>query len=91
VQVPDSAEAMPALVVRPEEAARMLRISRTEVYRLIGSGEIASILIGRRRRIPVAALNQYVAARVADGCGPPGELQNQVKGAEGSSGETSGR
>jgi excisionase family DNA binding protein len=56
---------MPALLVRPEEAARMLQISRTEMFRMIGSGEIASILIGRRRRIPVAALNEYVAVRIA--------------------------
>ena len=43
----------------------MLQISRTEIFRMIGSGEIASILIGRRRRIPVAALNEYVATRIA--------------------------
>ena len=65
MQVPDSAGPMPALLVKPEEAARMLQISRTEIFRMIGSGEIASILIGRRRRIPVAALNEYVATRIA--------------------------
>lgn len=56
----------PALLVRPEEAARMLRLSRTEIFKLLGSGEISSILIGRRRRVPVAALNDYVARKLAD-------------------------
>lgn len=65
MQASNRTEAMPALLVRPEEAARMLQISRTEMFRMIGSGEIASILIGRRRRIPVAALNEYVAVRIA--------------------------
>jgi excisionase family DNA binding protein len=65
VQMSDSTETMPALLVRPEEAARMLQISRTEMFRMIKAGEIGSILIGRRRRIPVAALNEYVAVRIA--------------------------
>lgn len=54
-----------AILVRPEEAARMLRVSRTEMFRLLGSGEIRSLLIGRRRRIPITALDDYVATRLA--------------------------
>ena len=61
----EGTEHLPAILVRPEEAARMLRISRTEMFRLLGSGEIRSILIGRRRRIPVTALDEYVASRLA--------------------------
>jgi excisionase family DNA binding protein len=68
MQVPaadDGIEQVPAILVRPEEAARMLRVSRTEMFRLLGSREIPSILIGRRRRVPVAALDAYVASRLA--------------------------
>ena len=44
-----------------EETAQALRISRTSVYELIRTGQLASVRIGRRRRIPVAAVEQYVA------------------------------
>ncbi len=56
----------PALLLRPEEAARMLRISRTAVFGLLASGDLRSITIGRRRRIPRQALDEYVARRLAD-------------------------
>ena len=44
-----------------EETAQALRISRTSVYELIRTGQLASVRIGRRRRIPVAAIERYVA------------------------------
>jgi excisionase family DNA binding protein len=46
-----------------EEAARRLGVGRTTMYALIASGEIPSVTIGRLRRIPAHALNEYVAAR----------------------------
>ncbi|MEU1465544.1 excisionase family DNA-binding protein [Streptomyces sp. NPDC005727] len=44
-----------------EEAARRLRIGRTTCFRLVMSGEIESVTVGRLRRVPVDALSVYVA------------------------------
>jgi excisionase family DNA binding protein len=43
-----------------EEAARRLRIGRTLCFRLVGSGELESVAVGRLRRVPPAALHDYV-------------------------------
>ena len=51
---------MGQLLLRPEEAATSLGISRTKLFELIGSGEIESIRIGSARRIPADALEDWV-------------------------------
>jgi excisionase family DNA binding protein len=48
------------LLVSPEQAADVLNIGRTSVYRLIATGELRSILIGRSRRISASALVEFV-------------------------------
>ena len=52
--------AMIRLLLTPEEAADRLALSRTTIYELIRTGELRSVKIGRARRIPVAALGEYV-------------------------------
>jgi excisionase family DNA binding protein len=47
-------------LLRVEEAAKYLSIGRTLVYRLLHSGELESVQIGRARRIPLVALESYV-------------------------------
>lgn len=47
-----------------EEAAEQLGIGRTLMCKLIKTGEIESVLIGRLRRIHTAAVREY-AARLA--------------------------
>jgi excisionase family DNA binding protein len=42
------------------EAARRLSISRAKLYELVASGEVASVTIGRARRIPFQACEEYV-------------------------------
>jgi excisionase family DNA binding protein len=42
------------------ETARRLSISRAKTYELLASGEIASVRIGRSRRVPLVACEQYV-------------------------------
>lgn len=42
------------------EIQRMLSISRSTVYQLIGDGRLASVKIGRRRFVTAAALSAYV-------------------------------
>jgi excisionase family DNA binding protein len=49
------------LLVSPEEAARALSVGRTTMYRLLAEGAVASVRVGSRRRVPLAALETYVA------------------------------
>ncbi|MEU7807892.1 excisionase family DNA-binding protein [Micromonospora chalcea] len=49
------------LLYTVEEAAKELRIGRTQMFALLGSGRVRSVKIGRSRRIPRAALDAYVA------------------------------
>lgn len=45
------------------EAARQLGIGRTKLYGLLGTGEIASVRIGTKRRlIPSDELDRYIAS-----------------------------
>ncbi len=48
------------LLLRPEEAAEVLRIGRTTVYALMKSGELRPVHIGRSCRISQAELDLYV-------------------------------
>ncbi len=48
------------LLHTPEEAALLLGIGRTAVYQFIASGQLRSVKIGRRRRIPASALDAFV-------------------------------
>ncbi|MGB7216519.1 MAG: helix-turn-helix domain-containing protein [Gammaproteobacteria bacterium] len=45
-----------------DEAARYLRVSRAYLYRLISSGEIRTIVDGRRRYVPGSAIAARCAA-----------------------------
>ena len=51
---------LPVLLVRPEDAARVLGVGRTKVYELIRCGALRSVRVGGLRRIPVTALNEFV-------------------------------
>jgi excisionase family DNA binding protein len=42
------------------EAMQRLRIGRHKLYDLIRSGELASVTIGRHRRIPASAIQAYI-------------------------------
>jgi excisionase family DNA binding protein len=48
------------LLYTVERAAERLEIGRTTVYELIRAGELEAIKIGGARRIPAAALHEYV-------------------------------
>ena len=49
------------LLLSVEEAAERLGIGRSLMYELISSGQVASIRVGRLRRIAPEALSAYVA------------------------------
>ncbi|GAA4936351.1 excisionase family DNA binding protein [Nonomuraea thailandensis] len=48
------------LLLTVEEAAHRLRIGRTQMYQLVKTGEVASVCIGRLRRVPIECLAAYV-------------------------------
>ncbi len=48
------------LLCTPAEAAAVLSISRTKVYELMGTGALAFVRIGTARRVPAAALREFV-------------------------------
>jgi excisionase family DNA binding protein len=48
------------LAVPPAEAARMLSLSRPMIYKLIQSGELRTVNIGRTRRVPVSELERLI-------------------------------
>lgn len=55
-----------ALAVSPNEAASLLSIGRTRLYQEISSGKLRSFKLGRRRMIPVAAIEDWIVAREAE-------------------------
>jgi excisionase family DNA binding protein len=55
------------------EAAEILGIGRSKLYELLEAEEIASVWIGRCRRIPVEALHAFVASRPSSGIPPEGD------------------
>jgi excisionase family DNA binding protein len=48
------------LLVRVEESARLLCLSRSTIYEMLDSGELPSLRRGAARRIPTAALRAWV-------------------------------
>jgi len=58
--VSTSALPPPRLLLTAEQAAYCLGIGRTQVFKLIRTGELASVQIGRLRRVPATACRAYV-------------------------------
>lgn len=54
------------MLYRPEEAARVLSISRAKVYELISSGALRVVHIGRSARVPRGELERFVARLMAE-------------------------
>ena len=48
------------LLLTPEETAEILCVGRSRVYDLMRKRELASVRIGKCRRIPAAAVRAYV-------------------------------
>ena len=59
----DKNEVLPRLLVRVEEAARLCSISGSRMYELVAAGEVASLSIGRSRRIPLDGLQAWLDAQ----------------------------
>ena len=61
---PLNADERVQLLLRPEEGANAIRVSRARFYELMASGAIKSIKIGRSRRVPVSELQRWVDEEV---------------------------
>jgi excisionase family DNA binding protein len=64
--VPGTTATAPRLLLRVEEAAERLSISRTRMFAYLKSGAIESVKVGRLRRIPADALTAFVAHLTAN-------------------------
>ncbi len=58
------------------EVADIMRVSKMTVYRLIRSGEMPAIRVGKSCRVPEAAVSQMIHSGLAD----RGDEQNRAIG-----------
>ena len=54
------------LLLRPEEAAQSLGLSRARLYELMAEGSIRSLKIGRARRVPIAEIKNWIDSELAE-------------------------
>lgn len=52
------------ILLTVSEAAILMGLGRTCVYRLVMHGELASLKIGRNRRVPLWALHAFIQEQV---------------------------
>jgi excisionase family DNA binding protein len=50
------------IAVSPADAARLASVGRTTIYEAIGTGELSSLKVGKRRLITVEALRSWLRA-----------------------------
>ena len=50
-----------AILLRPDDVARRLNLSRSKVYNMLKSGELPCVRLGRSIRIPVDELTEWLA------------------------------
>ena len=53
---------MEKLLIRPDETAAVLGVSRSTVYALISAGTIPTVKVGGSIRVPTEALRAWLAA-----------------------------
>ena len=58
--VVESRQSEPALLLKIEEAARLLGIGRTSLFELIGQGRSQTVRLGRRRLVVRAGLERFI-------------------------------
>lgn len=49
------------------EVAEVMRVSKMTVYRLVHSGELPAVRVGKSYRVPQQALDAYLAAAYIEG------------------------
>ena len=53
-------------LLSPEQVAERLSCGRSYVFQLLARGDIASVKVGRLRRVPETAVQDYIAALTAE-------------------------
>jgi excisionase family DNA binding protein len=62
MSMPTSADTkVERVLVRPNDACRMLACGRKRVYQLLADGHLQSFKDGRARKITVSSIQQYIA------------------------------
>ena len=59
------------ILLRVDEAADRISVGRSYLYAAIQRGELETVKLGRARRVPVAALNEFIErlkAEQIEGC-----------------------
>ncbi len=49
------------MLLTAEDVAERTNLGRSTIYALLKSGELKSVKVGRARRIPAAALDEFIA------------------------------
>ncbi len=57
------------LLLTASEVAKLLRVGRTKVYKMMNSGELPVIRLGKAIRVPKQALTAWLAERTGKGFG----------------------
>ncbi len=55
------------LLLRPTEAAEVLGVGNSKIYELIAEGVIPTVQVGRRLRIPLEALRNWIRQETGKG------------------------
>jgi excisionase family DNA binding protein len=53
------------LVVTPREACYLLKVCMSRLYVMLRNGELDNFYCGRARRIPLRAIEEYMARQIA--------------------------
>ena len=56
---------MTKLLLTADETAQLIGFSRSKTYAMLKSGELPSLKVGRTRRVPAAALEEWVRDQAA--------------------------
>jgi excisionase family DNA binding protein len=59
-----SAVPNPVLLVSQHDAARLLGVERTTIWRMCGRGDLARVRIGRRSLITMESINAFIRSQV---------------------------
>lgn len=52
------------LLLKPSKVAELLGLGRSQVYRMLATGELPSVKLGSSVRVPVADFQRWLEARV---------------------------
>jgi excisionase family DNA binding protein len=65
----ENATIQPPLLLRVEDAARMLSVSKSHLWGLIWGGQIPHVKLGRAVRVPQRALEEWISDN-SSACAP---------------------